>query len=109
MVAAAGAGPPPIDRKTLTAESLAQAIEFCLTPNARHAASSIAAIMKSEDGVKNAAASFHQNVPWKDMQCDLLPSETAAWSFDRGKMKVSHKTLAILSQFAKIDMQQMKR
>jgi sterol 3beta-glucosyltransferase len=109
MVAAAGAGPPPIDRKMLTADSFAQAIGFCLTPSARHAASSIAAMMKSEEGVKNAAASFHQNVPWNDMQCNLLSSETAVWSLNGGKMKVSHKALAILSQFEKIDMQQMKR
>ncbi|KAK9847344.1 sterol glucosyltransferase [Penicillium brevicompactum] len=108
MVAAAGAGPPPIDRKTLTTERLAEAIGFCLTPTARHAASSIAALMRSEEGTSNAAMSFHRHIPWKEMQCDLLPSEIAVWTIGRKKLKVSHRAMAILSQNQKIDMQHTK-
>ena len=108
MVAAAGAGPPPLDKNKLTAQSLAEAIGFCLTPNAQAAASSIAALMRVEEGVQNAAASFHQNVPWVDMKCDLLPSETAVWLFEKRGLKISHKALTILSQLDRIDMQQIK-
>lgn len=107
MVSAAGAGPPPIDIKTLTAESLAEGIKFCLTSDARRAASSIAALMRSEEGVENAAASFHRHIPWGDMKCDVLPSETAVWLFGHKKIKLSHKGLAILSEYEKIDMKKV--
>ncbi|KAF4240524.1 hypothetical protein CNMCM6457_007102 [Aspergillus fumigatiaffinis] len=80
MVAAAGAGPAPIDHKALTAQGLADAIRFCLSLDSQRAAASIAARMGSENGVSNAAASFYRHIPWEAMQCDLLPSETAKWS-----------------------------
>ncbi|KAB8224498.1 hypothetical protein BDV33DRAFT_233433 [Aspergillus novoparasiticus] len=109
MVAAAGAGPSPIDHKVLTVKRLSEAIAFCLTRNAQQAAASIAARMKSEDGVSNAAASFHRNIPWKDVKCDLLPSEAAAWLIDKKRgLKISHKAMVILSQHKQIDMQHLK-
>ncbi|PIG80885.1 sterol glucosyltransferase [Aspergillus arachidicola] len=109
MVAAAGAGPSPIDHNVLTVKQLSEAIAFCLTRNAQQAAASIAARMKSEDGVSNAAASFHRHIPWKDVKCDLLPSEAAAWLVDKKRgLKLSHKAMVILSQHKQIDMQHLK-
>ncbi|QMW46761.1 hypothetical protein G4B11_010216 [Aspergillus flavus] len=109
MVAAAGAGPSPIDHKVLTVKLLSEAVAFCLTRNAQQAAASIAARMKSEDGVSNAAASFHRHIPWKDVKCDLLPSEAAAWLVDKKRgLKLSHKAMVILSQHKQIDMQHLK-
>lgn len=109
MVAAAGAGPSPIDHKVLTIKLLSEAIAFCLTRNAQQAAASIALRMKSEDGVSNAAASFHRHIPWKDVKCDLLPSEAAAWLVDKKRgLKLSHKAMVILSQHKQIDMQHLK-
>jgi hypothetical protein len=108
MVAAAGAGPGPIDIKSLTAKGLADAIGFCLTTQAQQAATSIAAMMKSEDGVANAVTSFHWQLPWQDLRCDLLPNEHAVWSIDRKGLKISHKALAILSQHNMIDLHNVK-
>ncbi|KAE8367533.1 hypothetical protein BDV27DRAFT_142686 [Aspergillus caelatus] len=109
MVAAAGAGSLPIDHKELTAKALSDSIRFCLTKSAQQAAASIAVKMKAEDGVSNAAASFHRHIPWKDLKCDLLPSETAAWLVDKKRgLKLSHKAMAILSQHQMIDMQHLK-
>ncbi|KAE8163336.1 hypothetical protein BDV40DRAFT_299466 [Aspergillus tamarii] len=109
MVAAAGAGPSPIEHKEPTAKALSDSIRFCLTRSAQQAAASIAARMKAEDGVSNAGASFHRHVPWKDVKRDLLPSETAAWLVDKKRgPKLSHKAMAILSLHHMIDMQLLK-
>ncbi|RYO75320.1 hypothetical protein DL764_010490 [Monosporascus ibericus] len=42
MVATAGAGPAPIDQKSLTIDRLVEAIQYCLTPEASEAAGQIA-------------------------------------------------------------------
>lgn len=108
MVAAAGAGPLPLDHKRLTATALADAISYCLTPQANQAASKISAMMKAEDGVTNAVTSFHRHLPWKDLRCDFLPSEVAVWSFGRKGIKISHKAMLILTGQGKLDIQGVK-
>lgn len=60
MVAAAGAGP-----------------RMCLAPETANAAKSIAARMRHENGVKEAAQSFHCNLPIETMKCDILEGENA--------------------------------
>ncbi|EFY84436.1 hypothetical protein MAC_09514 [Metarhizium acridum CQMa 102] len=79
MVAAAGAGPEPIPAQQLNATNLANAIRFCLTPEAAEASEAIAAKMKSECGVRRAVASFHANLPLNKMRCDVVPSLPASW------------------------------
>ncbi|KAG8423021.1 hypothetical protein J3459_009819 [Metarhizium acridum] len=79
MVAAAGAGPEPIPAQQLNATNLANAIRFCLTPDAAEASEAIAAKMKSECGVRRAVASFHANLPLNKMRCDVVPSLPASW------------------------------
>ncbi|KAF4949920.1 hypothetical protein FSARC_13341 [Fusarium sarcochroum] len=81
MVNAGGAGPAPIPFKTLNSENLAEAIRFCLTPEASAAACEIAHKMSSEAGVRRAVASFHANLPLSDMRCDVLPNSAAVWSY----------------------------
>ncbi|KAF3391222.1 Sterol 3-beta-glucosyltransferase UGT80A2, partial [Penicillium rolfsii] len=108
MVAAAGAGPAPIHFKSLTVKRLAEAIQFCMTTDARQAAASIAAMMKREDGVANAVTSFHRHLPWRHLCCDLLPNEHAVWSIDQKGLKISHKALAVLSQHDMIDLRNIK-
>jgi hypothetical protein len=108
MVAVAGAGPPALDRKRLTALALADAISFCLTPEAHQAASRISAVMKVEDGVANAVTSFHNYLPWKDLRCDILPSEVAVWSLDHKRLKISHKAMMILTSHGKLDIRHIK-
>jgi hypothetical protein len=99
MVAAAGAGPKPIPYRALTAESLAEAITFCLTPEAGTAAGAISTMMRTESGVKNAVKSFHANLPNGDMQCDFFPEQSAAWTYRGNKsMKISKMAASILTQ-----------
>ncbi|OLN88212.1 Sterol 3-beta-glucosyltransferase UGT80B1-like protein 1 [Colletotrichum chlorophyti] len=109
MVAIAGAGPKPIPHRQLNAENLADAIRFCLTPEASAAASELAAKMRAENGVATAAKSFHANLPLDSLQCDVLPDQPAAWDFKRGKkrMKLSKQAAAILQDHLKIGQKHM--
>ncbi|KAJ7678184.1 hypothetical protein DFH06DRAFT_567895 [Mycena polygramma] len=94
MVAAAGAGPKPVHHKALDVQNLAEAITFCLTPEAAAAARTIANKMRGESGVKDAVASFHANLPLAGLQCDILPDRPAAWSIEKGKGKMRLSKLA---------------
>ncbi|KAE8336658.1 hypothetical protein BDV24DRAFT_155031 [Aspergillus arachidicola] len=98
MIAAVGAGPEPIHHKNLTARSLADAITYCLTPQAAAVARDIADRMSQECGVRAAVDSFHAHLPRRKMQCDLIPSEPAVWYFKTGRRivklsKVAARTL----------------
>jgi hypothetical protein len=110
MVAAAGAGPAPINHKALTAQRLADAIRFYLSLDSQRAAASIAARMGSEDGVSNAAASFYRHIPWEAMQCDLLPYETAKWSLTvhKKELKLSQRAMTILSHRTIIEVKSLR-
>lgn len=94
MVAAAGAGPIPIPQREFTSESLSEAIKYCLSHEAASAAALIARKMQSEAGVEAAARSFHQNLPIKDMTCDILPHLPASFCFNKGKQKIKLSSVA---------------
>ena len=98
MVASAGAGPQAMPYQTLTAKKAAAAIDVLMAPATKIAAAEIAIKMKTENGVREAAASFHHNLPIHKMQCDFLPGEVAGWSYTKGKkqLKLSYKAASIL-------------
>lgn len=110
MVAAAGAGPKPIPYKSLSSQNLAEAISFCLTPEAATAAEKISAKMRTESGVKAAVKSFHTNLPLEKLQCDFLPAQPAAWTCKVGKKTVKMSKMAawILSEHTKTDRKNLK-
>lgn len=95
MVASRGLGPKPIPHRSLNAQNLAEAIQFCLHPDAQAAAQDVANQMSHESGVAAAVASFHRNLPFDNMQCQLLTSEPAVWRF-----KKSSKPSLYLSKIA---------
>ncbi|OGM48486.1 putative sterol glucosyltransferase [Aspergillus bombycis] len=94
MIAAAGAGPEPIPHKNLTAQKLADAITYCLTPQAVAVARDIADRIRQECGVRAAVNSFHAHLPRRKMQCDLIPSEPAVWYFKTGRRTVKLSKVA---------------
>lgn len=94
MVAAAKAGPKPIPHKMLDANNLAQAIRYCLTPEAGTAAKAIAEKMRTESGVKKAVDSFHANLPLERMKCDILPDRPACWKIKKAKGSFKISALA---------------
>jgi hypothetical protein len=88
MVANAGAGPKPIPPSQLDPQTLADGIVYCLTPQARSAAQALAEQMQSEQGVQAAAQSWLRQLPKHRLQCDLVPTEPAAWVYKKGKKPV---------------------
>lgn len=103
MVAAAGAGSPPIPHKLLDSNNLSQAISFCLTPEALAAAHEISSQMATESGVKAAAQSFHANLPLEMIQCDVLPHLPAAWVCKKLPVKLCKVAAQILIDNAVLD------
>lgn len=94
MIAAAGAGPQPIPQKRLTANTLAQAIEYCLSKEAAAAAFEISMRMQAEVGIETAAQSFHRNLPPETCACQIFPHLTATWRFRDGKTNIYLSCLA---------------
>jgi hypothetical protein len=110
MVAAAHAGPEPIHHRKLNAQNLADAISYCLTEEATHAAKSIANKMRADDGVKAAVRSFHANLPLENLQCEVNKNEVAAWRYKRGGkyINLSKTVTEVLLQHNEIDRKNLK-
>ncbi|KAJ7162111.1 hypothetical protein C8R46DRAFT_1103536 [Mycena filopes] len=104
MVAASGAGPEPVHHKDLDVRRLADAIAFCLTPHAAAAASELARKMKSESGVKAAVASFHAQLPFERLECDILDDYPAVWKVNKGKkkMRLSKQAAEVLMRSSRL-------
>lgn len=82
MVAAAGAGTPPIPHKLMTADKLSTAIKFCLQPSVVSAVQTMSGTMSAENGVQAAAQSFHANLPPpEDLACDIFDDRPAVWRY----------------------------
>ncbi|KAH8658296.1 hypothetical protein BX600DRAFT_384295 [Xylariales sp. PMI_506] len=92
MLARAGAGPTPVPFAELTAEKLAESIQFALQPEAQIAVANMAEEIAREDGAASTARDFHDRLSIDDLRCDICPERLAVW---RHK-----KTGAHLSNFA---------
>lgn len=110
MIAAAGAGPSPIPYKMLDVQNLSRAISFCLTQEALSAARGIAARMRAESGVKNAVKSFHNNLPFERMACEIFPDQPAAWLHSKaGKtLRLSKLAAELLIRQSKLDFKKLQ-
>lgn len=110
MVAKAGAGPEPIPHAMLDPQNLAEAIQFCLTPDAEAAAKEIANKMKAEAGLSNAVNSFHRNLPLQRMRCSVIPGQPAAWAYTQKKksLTLSKVAMNILVEYKRIDTKHIK-
>jgi hypothetical protein len=101
MVANAGAGPSPIPHEELTAAKIADALRYCLSPEAAAAAARLAEQMKSEMGVQAAVQSFHRHLPLERLQCDLLPDQPAVWSYTKGERQIKLSKIVAESVLSK--------
>lgn len=106
MVAASGAGPKPIPQKLLNTNDLADAILYCLSPEASNAAEGIARMMQTESGVEAAVQSFYRNLPLDRMRCDFLTHEPAVWAYKKSLTKplyLSKTAAQVLTGHLRID------
>lgn len=120
MVAAAGAGPRPVNHKLLNEANVTAGIQKLMAPATRDAAVRISNTMRTENGVKRAVQSFHQHLPKDRLVCDLLPGEPAAWFYDARYLKkkvrkrfskglrLSARALSVLSQQQRLNLTKMQ-
>ncbi|KAF4992468.1 hypothetical protein FGRMN_7139 [Fusarium graminum] len=103
--------PAPIPFRSLNAQSLADAIKFCLTLEASTSALQVSNKMSREAGVRRAVASFHANLPLEMMRCDFLPNMAAVWSYQhKGKQaKLSRVAAEVLVEAGKVSWKDLKR
>jgi sterol 3beta-glucosyltransferase len=114
MVAAAGAGPPPIDIKLLTPTVLSSSIQTLLSPSTVIAARVISEKMQTEEGVRTAVTSFHRHLNVKDLSCDLVPGHVATWAVKgskKGKERaviLSHRAASVLVEKKSINVNHLR-
>ena len=107
-VARAGAGPTPIPYKRLTADKLADAINFCLKPETLERAKGLASKMAAEKGSDVAAQSLHQHLEVDRLRCTLAPSRSAAWRIKRTRVRLSAFAACTLANAGLLDFHDLK-
>ena len=108
MTAKAGAGPPPIPYKDLTADSLAESIQKALTPESLERAQELSRKISAEQGDQTGAQSFHQHLKLDQMRCAIQNHRSAAWRVKRTTTKLSAMTVAVLVKEGELRFDQLK-
>jgi UDP:flavonoid glycosyltransferase YjiC (YdhE family) len=108
MVARAGAGPDSIPHKQLTADKLADAINFCLKPESLERAKELASKIASEQGSDMGAQSFHQYLEGDRLRCMLAPSRPATWRIKRTQVRLSAFAACALANAKLLDFHNLK-
>jgi hypothetical protein len=108
MVARAGAGPHPIPHKQLTADKLADAINFCLEPESLERAQELASRVTAEQGSDMCAQSFHQHLDADRLRCTLAPSRPATWRIRRTQVRLSAFAACTLANANLLDFHDLK-
>ncbi|KAF9781038.1 hypothetical protein IL306_014620 [Fusarium sp. DS 682] len=96
MIARANAGPDPIPYKQLTAEKLAEAINFCISPETLEHAKVLGQKIREERGTDVGGKSFHDHLDTDKLRCTLAPSRAAAWRVRRTQVRLSAFAAAVL-------------
>ncbi|UPX18863.1 uncharacterized protein EKO05_0009147 [Ascochyta rabiei] len=96
MIAEAGAGPRPISHKLLSSQNLVDAIHLCLAPEMKSAAQNISSQMAEEQGLKAAVQSFHANLPFEAIACNVLHDLPAVWVYKKAPIRLSKLAAQIL-------------
>ena len=112
MVARAGAGPPPIPFKDLTADTLTAAILEALKPETLERAKELGHRIREEKGCEAGAASFHAQMDVTNLRCMMVPSRVAVWHVStKGKasnIRLSTFAATVLGDEGLIDVNQLK-
>ncbi|KFZ02573.1 hypothetical protein V500_00118 [Pseudogymnoascus sp. VKM F-4518 (FW-2643)] len=108
MVARAGAGPDPIPYKQLTADKLADAINFCVKSESLERAKELASNIAAERGTAIGAQSFHQYLDVDRLRCTLAPSRPATWRIKRTQVRLSAFAACTLANAKLVDFHDLK-
>ncbi|KAJ3330243.1 hypothetical protein HDU93_000493, partial [Gonapodya sp. JEL0774] len=109
FVARMGVGPPPILFKSLTADNLASAIQFCLQPQVVQAAALLGVEMRKEDGVGRGVESFHKHLPLEKMICNIDRNLLAEWYCEEANILLSTAILRILLEEGRLKKKKVHR
>jgi UDP:flavonoid glycosyltransferase YjiC (YdhE family) len=108
VVKRAGAGPDPIPHKQLTADKLADAINFCLKSETLECAKELACKIAEERGNDTGAQSFHQHLEVDRLRCTLVPSRPAAWRIKHTQVRLSAFAACTLANANLVDFHDLK-
>jgi UDP:flavonoid glycosyltransferase YjiC (YdhE family) len=108
MTAKAGAGPPPIPYKELTADKLADAITQALKPESLERAKELAEKIRQEQGSQNGAQNFHQMLKYDDLRCAVAPYKPAVWRIKRTQVRLSAMAATVLTQAGELSFSDLK-
>jgi hypothetical protein len=108
MIARAGAGPDPIPHRQLTADKLADAINFCLKPESLERAKGLASKIATDRGSDKGAQSFHQYLEADRLRCTLAPSRVAVWRIKRTQIRLSAFAACTLANANLLDFHDLK-
>lgn len=108
MTARAGAGPPPIAYKNLTADKLAHSILEALKPESLERAKELSLKIKAEDGCEAGAQSFHRQLHLPGLRCSLDPTRVAVWRVKRTDIRLSPFAAAVLGTEGLLDFSDLK-
>lgn len=108
MIARAGAGPPPIPFKSLTAASLGEAIKAALQPKIVEDAKVLGSNISHEQGSKTGAQCFHDHLPLGIMACSMAPHRVVSWKVRKSDVKLSALAATVLRKEGYLDFQKLK-
>ncbi|KAK7420184.1 hypothetical protein QQZ08_010540 [Neonectria magnoliae] len=108
MIARAKAGPDPIPFKELTAENLAEALQFCIKPETLDQATQLGQKIREEKGTDVGGQSFHDHIDLDKMRCSVSPSRAAAWRVRRTQFRLSPFAAAVLVEEGLLDYSNLK-
>ena len=108
MIARAGAGPPPIPFKQLTADKLAAALLEALKPATLEKAKDLGASIAQENGTEVGGKSFHDHLDVPNLRCSLAPSRVAVWRLKRTKTRLSALAATVLANEGLLDFADLK-
>ncbi|CUA71983.1 Sterol 3-beta-glucosyltransferase UGT80B1 [Rhizoctonia solani] len=108
QIAHRGAGPAPLDHKTLTPEIFSSAIRIALSPVALNAAREVGRMIMREDGAGKGVESFHRHLPLLNMKCDLAPNRVAVWHSVKYKLRLSAFAAQVLAEVGHIKLKKLK-
>ncbi|KAF5860303.1 hypothetical protein ETB97_001723 [Aspergillus alliaceus] len=108
LVAQNKAGPSPIPYKKLTADRLADAIQFCLKPSTVEKARELGSQIRAEDGAPGAVESFHRQLNLRYIQCSLCPDRPAVWRVKRTRILLSAFAATVLVEENKLQPKDVK-
>src|SRR4051794_29960330 len=108
MVNRAGAGPPPIPHKQLTAEKLAAAIAYCLKPETQAGAKRMAEQISQEKGPQVGSEHFHAMLPLDRLRCACDPKSAAVWRVRHTDIRLGALAVAVLLERSVIKFEDLK-